>query len=108
MEIKRIKCKQNRCIFLNIKLLKYFLNHNSFKLIILFFCNLLLFISLFKKINTIIVPLAYALNNEFTLPLIVSMTSVLYNANKNTFYIFFIMIPDDFLEGNKNKINGLN
>ena len=108
MEIKIKKNKKNSNIFLNKNALKYFRNKKSYKVIILFFCYLFLFKPLFNNKNKIIVPLTYALNNEFTLPLIVSMTSVLYNANKNTFYFFYIMIPDDFLEENKNKINGLN
>ena len=108
MEINSKNFKKNKYIFLNINLLKYCLNHKSFKFILLLLFNLLFFINLFWNINKIIIPLAYALNNEFTFPLIVSMTSVLYNANKNTFYIFYIMIPYDFLEENKNKIRGLN
>ena len=32
------------------------------------------------------------------------LTSILYNANRNTFYYFYIMIPGDFLNKNKKKI----
>lgn len=108
MEKKIRKCIKIRSKFLNKNLFKYFLKQKWFKLVILLVCYLFLIKHLFRNIQKIIIPLAYALNNEFTLPLIVSMTSVLYNANKNTFYYFYIMIPDDFLEENKNKINSLN
>ncbi len=46
-------------------------------------------------------------NNEYTYPLIVSLTSILYNAGNNTYYYFYIMIPGNFLRKNIKIILGL-
>ena len=64
-------------------------------------------IHLFPIPNLIHIPIAFAINDLFTYPLIVLLTSILYNSKPSTFYFFHIMIPDNFLEENKNKINGL-
>ena len=79
-----------------------------FLLIFIFSYALYIFTIRFLYLKKNIIPVAFALNNEFTLPLIVTLTSVLYNADKNTFYIVHIMISEDFLEVNKRKIIGLN
>lgn len=106
MEYKGNKKEKIENKILKFILLKYIAIKETIK-ILLIFC-LFLFIFYFYEIKKNIIPIAYALNNEFTLPLIVSLTSILYNANINTFYYFYIMIPNDFLEANKKKINGLN
>ena len=54
-----------------------------------------------------IIPLGFALNNEYTYPLMVSLTSILYNAGSSTFYIFNIMFGEEFLDSNKEKISSL-
>ena len=79
-----------------------------FILIFILLYALYIFIFRLHYLKKNIIPVAFALNNDFTLPLIVTLTSVLYNADKNTFYIFHIMIAEDFLEYNKKKIIGLN
>ena len=73
---------------------------------------LILFIQIHFKCGSSIhlkisIPIAFAINNLFTYPLIVLLTSILYNSKPSTFYFFHIMIPDNFLEENKNKINGI-
>lgn len=60
-----------------------------------------------KKIPLNHIPIAFALDNLFTYPLIVLLTSILYNSKSSTLYYFHIMIPDDFYEENKQKIKGL-
>ena len=105
MEIKNKKKRNIKYQLLKSIVLKYFIIHEYIKIKIIFF--FILFLLFFYKTKTNIIPIAYALNNEFTLPLIVSLTSILYNRNNNTFYYFYIMIPNDFLKENKKKINGL-
>ena len=53
------------------------------------------------------IPIAFSINNLFTYPLIVLLTSILYNSNPSTLYYFYIMIPYGFFKENKQKINGL-
>jgi len=60
-----------------------------------------------KHGSKISIPIAFAINNLFTYPLIVLLTSILYNSKPNTFFFFHVMISDTFLEENKNKIKGL-
>jgi len=64
-------------------------------------------INLFFSKSTIHIPISFTINNLYTYPLIVLLTSILYNSKKSTLYLFHIMILDDFLEENKQKINGL-
>lgn len=77
------------------------------KLFMLLFIYLLLKItyklkSKDKPINNI--PIAFAIDNKFTYPLIVLLTSILYNSKSSTFYYFHIMVSNDFFEENKRKI----
>ena len=102
MEIKNKKKRNIKYQLLKSIVLKYFIIHEYIKIKIIFF--FILFLLFFYKTKTNIIPIAYALNNEFTLPLIVSLTSILYNRNNNTFYYFYIMIPNDFLKENKKKL----
>lgn len=53
------------------------------------------------------IPIAFSIDNLFTYPLIVLLTSILYNSKPFTIYYFHIMIPYGFFEENKQKINGL-
>jgi lipopolysaccharide biosynthesis glycosyltransferase len=46
-------------------------------------------------------------DNNYAFPLIVLLTSILYNSYKKTFYDFHIMIPFNFLNSNKRKIKFL-
>ena len=94
--------------FKSYKMLKFMKIILIFLLIFIFSYPLYIFTIRFLYLKKNIIPVAFALNNEFTLPLIVTLTSVLYNADKNTFYIVHIMISEDFLEVNKRKIIGLN
>lgn len=59
-----------------------------------------------KKKN--IIPIAYGINDKYIYPLIVSLTSILYNSNKVSYFYFHILIPGNFLNINKKKIISLN
>ena len=56
------------------------------------------------KISNVIIPISMALNNKYIYPTIVSITSILENANSYTNYNFYILITSDFLNENKNKL----
>lgn len=55
----------------------------------------------------IYIPIAFSIDNSYTYPLIVLLTSILYNSKPRTLYYFHIMIPNNFFEENKKKIEGL-
>ena len=72
-------------------------------LIIFFF--ILLFRRTYKYSD--IVNIAMSLNNNYTYPIMVSITSILSNLNKNTFIHFHLLIGNDFEIENQNKIKSL-
>ena len=47
---------------------------------------------------------SYSLNNGYTYPTLVSMTSLVINAGNNLFYNIYILISPDFTEENKEKL----
>ena len=53
------------------------------------------------------IPIAMALDDGYTYPTIVAMTSILENASKETKYDFYIMHPGEFSEENKGKLKSL-
>ncbi len=53
------------------------------------------------------IPIAMALDDGYTYPTIVAMTSILENAAKETKYDFYIMHPGEFSEENKGKLKSL-
>ena len=53
------------------------------------------------------IPIAMALDDGYTYPTIVAITSAMKNANKNTHYDFYIMHPSEFSSENKDKILSL-
>ena len=59
----------------------------------------------YKMSYTIItIPIAFSLDNGYTYPTIVAMTSILENAFNRTKYDFYVLRSPNFLEENKNKI----
>ena len=54
-----------------------------------------------RKDGKLILACAYALNNGFTYPTLVAMTSLVINAGKNIFYNIYVLISPDFTEENK-------
>ena len=57
----------------------------------------------YKK-NKLIIPCAYALDNSYVYPTLVSMTSLAENAGKNTFYSIYVMIGRNFSSLNQKII----
>ena len=54
----------------------------------------------YKK-NKLIIPCAYALDNNYVFPTLVSMTSLAENAGNNTFYSIYVMIDSNFSSQNQ-------
>ena len=54
-----------------------------------------------------IIPIAMAADNNYTYPTMVSITSLMTNAENSTHYDVHIMISGDFLEENKQKLLSL-
>lgn len=57
--------------------------------------------------HTASVPIAMALDDGYTYPTIVAITSIMENANKKTRHDFHIMHPGNFKEENKEKLMSL-
>ena len=76
-----------------------------FLLIINFYIKFINNLNKNSKMNFI--HIAMSLNNNYTYPIIVSITSILINSKKNTFINFHILIGDDVEIENKNKILSL-
>lgn len=62
----------------------------------------------FNKINNSnisgYIPVAFSTDDNYVLPTIVSITSILENSNKNTKYKFYILVPDDLRNDNSEKL----
>jgi len=63
--------------------------------------------SLSKQQRFVKIPVAMNIDNNYTLQLIVALTSMLENAKDSTFYEINILVPGNFREENKNKILNL-
>lgn len=59
------------------------------------------------KISNVIIPISMVLNNDYTYPTIVIISSILENKNSNTKYDFYILHNPDYMINNKNKIKNL-
>ncbi|MDO4503691.1 MAG: glycosyltransferase family 8 protein [Clostridia bacterium] len=58
----------------------------------------------YKKIN---IPIAMALDDGYLYPTIVSITSMMENKNRNSYYKFYIMHPGEFSDESKVKLKSL-
>ena len=56
------------------------------------------------RVSDIIIPISMALNDEYTYPTIVAITSILENANSNTKYDFYILHTHNYSSENKIKL----
>ena len=56
------------------------------------------------RVSDVIIPIAMSLDDEYTYPTIVAMTSILENANSNTKYNFYLLHPSNFPIESKNKL----
>lgn len=59
-----------------------------------------------EKVNEII-PIAMALDDGYTYPTIVAITSMMENKNSDTIYKYYIMHPGEFSESSKSKLISL-
>ena len=75
---------------------------------IIIFLFLTLFHFSYNKLLNQKVAVAYGLNNQYTYPTIVSMTSILENSYSHTYYIFYLLVDKStFKEENKKKLMNL-
>ena len=75
---------------------------------IIIFLFLTLFLFSDNKLLNQKVSIAYGLNNQYTYPTIVSMTSILENSYSHTYYIFYLLVDKaTFKEENKKKLMNL-
>ena len=49
----------------------------------------------YKRTKMHNIPIAFSLNKKYAYPLIVSLTSILYNSGPNTFYTFYLLLAPD-------------
>ena len=61
----------------------------------------------FKFLKKNHVPIAMALDDGYTYPTIVSITSMMENKNRNTVYDFYVMHPGEFSDESKGKLKSL-
>lgn len=54
-----------------------------------------------------IIPIVFSINDNYAYPLIVLLTSILYNSSPKTFFLFYILISPDLKEIKLKKIFGL-
>ena len=59
------------------------------------------------KNSEIKIPIAMGLDDGYTYPTIVAITSIMENSYKKTKYDYYLMIPPDFSDQNKKKIKSL-
>ena len=72
-------------------------------IILLFIISCLTYLRIIRnEIHNI--PIAFSLNNKYVYPLIVLLTSILYNSSSSTFYIFYLLLSPDLEEINIKKI----
>jgi lipopolysaccharide biosynthesis glycosyltransferase len=50
------------------------------------------------------IPIFFSIDNGYTLPTVVSLTSVVENANPGTFYKIYVIVPNNFSDENRFKI----
>ena len=80
------------------------------KKILSILASLLILISSVFNVNVCAkmeIPIAMCLDNNYTLPTIVAMTSMLENVKEETEYKYYILVSGDFTDENKQKILSL-
>ena len=81
---------------------------NKFKIFsVLLFIILIFIYQNFGYENLTNIPIAFSLNDNYVYPLIVLLTSILYNSSQNVFYIFYLLLSPDIKKKNIHKILGL-
>ena len=101
--------KKENLITRNYSLIKKFKKSKIIKYIVLISSIHILCFNLSKNIceNQNHIHIAMSLNDNYTYPIMVSITSILLNSNKNTFIQFHILKGNDVTIENQNKISSL-
>ena len=89
---------------------KFFLMKNIIMilaLLITFVISLILIFKKYTKKNFHTIPIAFSVSDRYAYPLIVLLTSILYNASPQTFYIFYLLIAPNINKTFIKKILGL-
>ncbi len=60
-----------------------------------------------NNMNNNIIPIVMALDDNYSMPISVAIISALENKSQNTFYKFYLLIPSEFNEENKEKISSI-
>jgi len=109
--INKEKIKTNNHNYILIKELnKFFKIYIQIKIkyfILIIFFSSIIFNYIYKYKDRNYINIAMSLNNNYTYPIMVSITSILLNSNKNTFIQFHILIGNDVEIENQNKILSL-
>ena len=74
-------------------------NEIFFNLILSYLIN-----SFYCKVILQKVGIAYGLNNQYTYPTLVSMTSILENSSSHTYYIFYILVDEKTFKNNNKQM----
>ena len=62
----------------------------------------------FKKNNSLKkIPVAFSVDHNYIYPLVVLLTSILYNSSPKTYYSFHILVPSNFTKTDLNNFFGL-
>ena len=69
--------------------------------------SFLLIFNKYKRTQKHNIPIAFSLNSKYCYPLIVSLTSILFNAAPSTFYTFYLLLSPDLEEFQTQKILSL-
>ena len=101
--------KKENLITRNYSLIQKYKKSKINKYIVLISSIYILCLNLNKKIyeNLNHIHIAMSLNDKYTYPIMVSITSILLNSNKNSFIQFHILKGDDVTIENQNKISSL-
>ena len=90
--------KNSQYFFKNIKFgIKYIVINILIILLILFYTNK----------SKRIIPIVLSINDNYAYPLIVLLTSILYNSSRNSFFIFYILTSPDLSKTKLDKILNL-
>lgn len=79
------------------------MNKYKIPIILSFLCLWMIYIE-YIKLNLKVIPIAFSLNNNYVYPLIVLLTSILYNSLPDVFFRFYLLLSPDIEEKNLNKI----
>jgi len=108
LSITHFKYKEKiKTIYISINYFKVYIQIKIKYFILIIFLSSITFKYICRYKDTNYINIAMSLNNNYTYPIMVSITSILLNSNKNTFIQFHILIGNDVENENQNKILSL-